>query len=176
MKVGLFRHFKVKQAFPQKSLLTKAEVLEWFKAYDSAGIEVQAADLQNEVWNCCFSSPMHRTMMTARQVYSGEIVEILELKELDILHLLPGNLKLPFMVWGIWVRVLSAVPNSETLEFRKRIRDFLQKVLSQNQGNILIVSHWFVMKELQKELIRHGLRGDKFTSPEYGRLYVFERN
>ncbi|RZA03610.1 MAG: phosphoglycerate mutase [Sphingobacteriaceae bacterium] len=175
MKIGLVRHFKVNHPFPRKMLLTRSEVVQWFAAYDSTeNIEYKTVDLHNINWKRCYSSTMTRAVNTANYIYSDEVFKIDELKELDILHRLSSRIKLPFLVWGIIVRIKSFLSNKDTDEFRNRIIAFVDKLIEDNESDTLIVSHWFVMRVIRQELIKRGLSGGKFKSNEYGTLYVYE--
>jgi hypothetical protein len=175
MKIGLIRHFKVKHAFPKKRLLSKAEVMQWFEGYDTADVEVKDVDLCNAEWKRCYSSPMSRAMITGRHVFKEEIIAVPELKELSILHTLPDRIKLPFLLWGILVRIRSFSSREELKAFRSDIRDFVDELLAKNEGEVLIVSHWFVMKVLKSELTKRGFSGKDFRSNEHGTIYVYER-
>ena len=177
MKIGLVRHFKVNHPFPEKTFVTKSDVKQWFADYDSAlEIEYKNVDLAGIQWKRCYSSTMIRAIKTAGHIYKGEIVEMAELKELDILHRLPDGLKLPFMVWGAMVRLLSFTSNKDTHDFKNRIISFIDNVLSNHEDDILIVSHWFVLRVIRKELMKRGLTGADFKSDDYGTLYVYERS
>ena len=175
MQIGLIRHFKVNLPYSKKALLTKAAVVEWFAAYETAKTTHQEVDLRGIDWQQCFSSTCYRAINTAEQIYRGEIARLDMLRELDVLHLLPGNIRLPFLVWGALVYRTSISANPVTTGFRQKMNDFLDDLLSGNHDNVLIVSHWYVMRLLQKELIQRGFRGDSFTSAVNGKLYVFSR-
>src|SRR6187549_86649 len=157
MRIGLIRHFKVNHPFPVKRWLSKAEVIKWFEEYDNTlNIEYKKVDLGNINWIRCYSSNMVRAVNTANHIYDGEITEIAELSELNILHRLSDRIKLPFLVWGIVVRIKSFSLNEDVNEFKKRIIAFIEKTIANNEGDILIVSHWFVMRVIQKELVKRG--------------------
>jgi hypothetical protein len=176
MKIGLVRHFRVNHAFPESKFLSKTQVVEWFAQYDSAtNLEYKKVELTPINWQRCYTSPMVRAISTARHIYNGEIIEVPELKELDILHQLPDRLRLPFFVWGLWVRIKSFSRNHDNNEFQRRIAAFLDKVLSNDESDVLIVSHWFVMRMIRKELIRRGLHGSNFRSNDYGTLYIYQQ-
>lgn len=175
MRIGLVRHFKVKQAYPGKFLLTKSEVIKWFDGYESAEVESKEVDLYGINWKHCYASPLNRAVKTAGRIYDGETIQISELKELDILHLLTNRIRLPFMIWGILVRIKSLKSNTETNEFKNKIAAFVDELVLKNDTDILIVSHWFVMQVLQKELIKKGFKGNNFRSPDYGTVYIFEK-
>ena len=177
MKIGLVRHFKVNHPFPGKRLLSKSEVIQWFAEYDTTvNLDYKTVDLSDISWQRCYSSPMIRTMKTANHIYNGEIVEITALKELDILHHLSDRLKLPFIIWGIMVRIKSLSSNKDTDEFKNRIVNFLDNIMANNENDVLIVSHWFVMRIIRKALIDRGLSGDNFKSNDYGTLYIYEES
>ena len=175
MKIGLIRHFKVRHSFPQKMLLSKAEVIQWFEQYDVAEVEIKDVDLCNAEWKRCYSSPMSRAMTTGRHVFKHDIIEVSALKELSILHLLPERIRLPFIIWGILVRIKSFSSHNELEAFRNNIRTFVDELLTKEEGEVLVVSHWFVMKVLKAELTKRGFSGKYFRSNEYGTIYVYER-
>ena len=175
MKIGLVRHFKVNHPFPEKKFLSKSEVIEWFEKYNLAeDIEYKKVDLGNINWKRCYSSPMVRAVNTANYIYKGEIITVTELKELDILHRLTGRIKLPFLIWGLMVRIKSFSSNKDTNEFKQWIIAFVDNIMRKNESDILIVSHWFVMRALRKEFVKRGLVGENFKSNDYGNLYIYE--
>lgn len=176
MKIGLVRHFKVNHPFPEKILLSKKEVIKWFEDYDNTeNLQYMPVDLASKDWKRCYSSTLARTFNTAQHIYEGEIVQVPELKELNILHLLSNRIKLPFLLWGLIVRIKSFSSNKDIHAFEGGITAFVDKLIANNESETLIVSHWFVMRILRKELIKRGFTGSKFKSGEYGKLYVFER-
>jgi len=59
--------------------------------------------------------------------------------------------------------------------FREGINSFIDDILLKSDGNVLIISHVFVMKHLQKVLIKRGFSGSEMKTPDYGKLYVLER-
>jgi broad specificity phosphatase PhoE len=175
MKIGLVRHHKVTLPYPSKPLLSKTDVVRWFDEYESATLESKTVDLCHIDWNCCYSSVSPRAVTTAREIFDGEIIALHELKELNILHLLPGRIKLPFLMWALVIRIQSMLFSKDVSAFRERIRNVVNEIIARNEGNVLIVSHWFVMKIIQAELQKNGLTGPVFKSPEHGKIYVFER-
>jgi len=172
MKIGLVRHFKVNHPFPDQALLSKSDVIKWFEEYDSTeNIQYQEVDLGNTHWKRCYSSTMIRAVNTAHHIYNGEIVKIDKLQELKILHRLSEKIKLPFLIWGIIVRLTSFSYNKDNDEFKNGIATFIDKIITNNESDTLIVSHWFVMREIRKVLLKRGFVGDKnFKSNEYGTL------
>ena len=177
MKIGLVRHFKVNHPFPGRSWLPKSDVIKWFEEYDNTeDIQYKDVDLHGADWKRCYSSKMIRAVNTASHIYRGEIVKVTELRELNILHRLSNKVKLPFLVWGLIVRIKSFSSNNDTNEFKNNIMAFVDKLIASNDGgDILIVSHWFVMRVIRKVLLDRGFAGNNFKSNEYGTLYVYER-
>lgn len=175
MKIGLIRHFKVKHKAPKKILLTASEVIEWFSGYDLADVEHQTVDLKNVNWERCLSSPLPRALTTAKTIFDGEIEIMNELKELAVLPLLNTNLKLPFIVWAIVIRIKSSSENDTLKKFRNTIKTFVDELLLQEEKQTLVVSHGFVMIYLQKELKTRGFKGKGFGSPANAKVYIFEK-
>jgi len=177
MKIALVRHFKVNQPFPKQPLLSRYELMKWFMAYDNTiDIEYKKVDLSPINYQHCYSSPMIRAMNTAKHIFEREIVEIEELTELAILHRLPNWVKLPFIIWAIIVRFKSLESNSDTKKFKDGVISFVDTLTTSERENTLVVSHWFVMKIIQEELLRRGFTGDIFKSADYGKVYVYEHN
>jgi len=174
VKIGLVRHFKVNLSFPVKWWLSKADVDAWFESYASADVLYADIDLLGVEWKKCLSSPLSRALHTAHHIYKGEVIQVDVLQELNALPLLTTKLKLPFLVWAIFVRVKYSSDDPVTVTFRRKVIEFVDKLLQQESGDILIVSHGFVMTCIQKELIKRGFTGKTFGAPVHGKVYVFE--
>jgi broad specificity phosphatase PhoE len=174
MKIGLIRHFRVLQAYPQKKLVETDEMLQWFKEYDKAEIEKSEVDLLGVDWKYCYTSDLHRALQTAKYIYSGEVVMRTELREIPVTPF-KKRLKLPFLVWAMLVR-LSWIANREKrieiLKIRQGISNLLDEVLVQN-GETLIVSHGALMIYIAKELKKRGFNGPKLGNPQNGKVYIF---
>lgn len=175
MKIGLVRHFKVNHPFPDKIFLSKLEVIKWFEEYDKTeNIQYKLVDLHGIDWKQCYSSTMIRAVNTANHIFGGNILKATELQELDIIHRLSDKIKLPFILWGLIVRIKSFSTNNDTVNFKNQIIAFVDQILSNDKSETLIVSHWFVMRVIRQELLKRGFVGDHFKSNEYGTLYVYE--
>lgn len=172
MKIGLIRHFKVRHPFPKKFFLAKPDVLKWFEEYDSAPLEYGEVKLWNETWQKCYASPLLRAQATARHIYRGDIALADELKELNILHLMPNWPRFPLVFWAMLVRIKYYSNHRDIAEFRQRLSRFIAKIIEKDE-NVIIVSHWFVMKVLEKELSLRQFSGDKIKSGAYGKIFVF---
>ena len=175
MKIGLLRHFKVKLKFPGKLLVSYDEVFKWYENYGTAEVEVKDVDLCGVDWKKCYSSPLYRAAITTGSVYKKEVTVIDDLKELDALPLLNKKSRMPFLLWGLMLKIKSTQKNDITNEFESKISDFLNDMLKNNSDDVLIISHGFVMTFIQKELKKKGFKGDNFFVPAYGKVYLYEK-
>ncbi|MGM9478936.1 hypothetical protein ACS5PU_21110 [Pedobacter sp. GSP4] len=116
-----------------------------------------------------------RAINTARYIHKGKITEIDALKELNILHRLSSHLQLPFIIWGIILHLKSFALNKDTEHFQREIISFIDKLINSGESDILVISHWFVMRVIRKELIKRGFTGENFSSNEYGKIYVYKK-
>jgi broad specificity phosphatase PhoE len=123
---------------------------------------------------------MPRAVKTAESIQRGKIIQMKELREISFPHFQQiFRRKLPFMLWamlirGAWKINHKSMPENK-FQVRKRIGTALEKILFQNEGNVLIVSHAAFMMEMRKELLKRGFTGPKFQTAANGRLYVFEK-
>lgn len=70
MKIGLGRDFRVDHLFPEKKFLSKFEIIEWFKEYDTTeNIQYKDVDLDGIAWNRCYSSTLLRSVNTSSHIY-----------------------------------------------------------------------------------------------------------
>jgi broad specificity phosphatase PhoE len=175
VKIGLVRHFKVNHAFPKKWFLSKAEIEAWFEGYASAEVIPAEVELGGVEWQKCFSSSLSRSIHTANHFYKGDIIQLDVLQELNALPLLATNLRLPFLLWAIVVRLKYSSNDPVTVAFRQSIIKFVDELLQQEKDDVLIVSHGFVMTCIQNELTSRGFTGKKFGAPAHGKVYVFEK-
>ncbi|WP_236692997.1 histidine phosphatase family protein [Aneurinibacillus tyrosinisolvens] len=131
MKVGLVRHFKVKKGFPEKKLLTVTELVEWFEEYDAADIEEGETDLGDIEWQRCLTSDMPRAVKTAEKIYRGNIIRMKELREIPLPQF-KINMRLPFLVWAILVKVSWMMNHKTRLEIeevKRRISTVFDRTL-----------------------------------------------
>ena len=178
MKVGLVRHFKVKMKLP-KGLVGPDEFMSWFDAYDAAEIETGTVDLGGVAWQRCYASDLPRAVQTAEAIYRGEIKTSTALRELRAYPFFQRNIRLPFIVWGILVRIAWAIDHKSQLEsqadIEKRLGTALDEILQESGDDVLIVSHGACMMTLRKELLKRGFTGPKFSTPDNGKLYLYEK-
>jgi len=180
MKIGLVRHFKVKKEYPTKPLLSAEELMQFFREYDAADVEVADTDLGGIDWQHCYASSMPRAIATAENIYQGSITIRTDLREIPSPEFAKiTRMKLPFMVWAILIRLLWFCHHKSYVEnrtdVRKRIATVLDEICQQGHDNVLLVCHAALMMEMRKELMKRGFAGPKYNVPENGKLYVFER-
>lgn len=176
MKVGLVRHFKVKQAYPSGRVSAR-DVEQWFREYDEADIEEGQTDLGGIEWSRCYSSDMARAVRTAEIIYGPDIQKMPELREIPAPSFTTSR-KFPLLVWALLIRLswlFHARTRQDIQAAKARIGEFLDQALSRNEGNVLIVSHGALMKYMRKELIARGYRGPSFGVAKNGKLYTFEK-
>src|SRR5688572_29101411 len=105
MKIGLVRHFKVDKKYPSKLVVSNKAVLQWFEEYEQADVVENHVDLCGVKWETCYSSPLQRAYKTASTIYNGKVVMADELRELEVHPFMQTNLYLPFLVWGMVIRI-----------------------------------------------------------------------
>lgn len=175
MKVGLVRHFKVKKQLPKNIFVTSTDLKQWFDEYDIAEIEESEVNLNEVMWKRCFASDLPRAIKTAEKIYSGNIITMKELRELQLKLPLEKELKLPFLFWAILIKLGFLTPREYIKNVKKQIGTFLDEKLLTYNEDILIVSHGGLMIYLREGLMKRGFRGPKFKIPENGQLYIFEK-
>ncbi|WP_346355366.1 histidine phosphatase family protein [Azotosporobacter soli] len=175
MKLGLVRHFKVECA--HDVWLSATEFRRWAAAYDLAPIRANERQVDPAEWDRCYCSDLPRAVETARILYDGPTTPLALLREVRIAPVCESALPLPFLFWMTagriaWWANFASQPESRA-QTRRRVTRFLSELPS--SGNLLIVSHGFLMAEMQRQLLADGFSGDSFTRAENGKLYRFER-
>jgi broad specificity phosphatase PhoE len=178
VRIGLIRHFEVKHPFPT-GWMTWGDLMAWREMYETAEITANTIDLGGIAWSQCISSDLPRAYATARAAFTGEILQLPELREPQVDAFRTGNLKLPFPMWKwmlrlAWMTSHSSQRNAK-LSFMAKVKQVTDSVLTQAKEDTLIVSHAGVMMFLRKELVKLGFTGPEFKIAENGKLYVFER-
>ncbi|RYU93646.1 histidine phosphatase family protein [Emticicia agri] len=176
MKIGLVRHFKVKQQLPKGFLIGHDALTDWYARYDEADIHYKNVDLRETNWEICYASPMSRAHNTARHIYKGNILLLDDLREISALNLMNTRYRLPLIVWAILIKRKTLANNPVREAAEKKLIDFVEKLLSGQEKEVLIVSHGFIMMLLQQVLAARGFTGEKFNNPANGKVYVFEKD
>lgn len=179
MKIGLVRHFKVLKDYPYVvKIVSQSQVLEWFNEYDRADVEESFTHLGGIDWDVCYASDLKRAIKTANSIYKGNIIEKEELREFKLQPIFKRNIHLPFIVWPLLIRLAWYFNHKSQLQHKieslKKVKDFVDEILSSHLNNVLVVSHAALMMYLRKELLKCGFSGPKFKKAENGRLYVYE--
>lgn len=177
MRIGLLRHFKVN--CPHKKFMTSEEFREWSEKYEISKVIKKKVEMYGIEWDICYASDLPRAMATAQEVYSGNVMIDILLREVDnapFIH--TERIKLPFEVWHICGRLawyFKSKSQPETIVgTRKRINEFLDRI-DWTQENILIVFHGFMLYNFQKELHKRGFTGKKARIVKNGVLYEYVR-
>lgn len=172
--IGLVRHFKVQNPYPKEFLLDRNALISWFKDYDQSTAVIQhPMDMDEIPWQICYSSPMVRAQLTAKQCFTGDIKIIPALTELDLMEQLPHQIKLPFWIWAFLIRIKSKQPLPTVIKFRERLEDFLDTITQSEHQHVLVVAHWFVIETLSALLQERGFIGPKPNARKYGELYCY---
>ncbi|MFP4662722.1 MAG: histidine phosphatase family protein [Halanaerobiales bacterium] len=176
MKIGLMRHFKVLHS--SKTFMNSAEFEEWIKHYDKADIKTADIPESQVEWEICYSSNLPRAVRTAEAVYKDNIIQREILREVPIAPVVSKSIVLPNKLWltlGRLAYLFSHKSQPESIdETRERAKRIISEISSLGESNVLVVSHGFLMRFLQKELVKNGFKGEKFTRAENGQLYLFE--
>ncbi|RFS17750.1 histidine phosphatase family protein [Emticicia sp. C21] len=176
MKIGLVRHFKVKQSLPRGFLIGHDALTDWFAQYDHAEVNYTTIDMRAINWELCYASTMSRAYKTARHIFKGEIEVHDDLREVSVLNLMNKKRRLPIILWAILIKRKTLSANEITESTKKKLADFVDKLLTKPEKEILIVSHGFIMMLLQQELIARGFTGELFRNPANGKVYIFEKS
>ncbi|MBB3110056.1 broad specificity phosphatase PhoE [Paenibacillus phyllosphaerae] len=147
--------------------------------YNEAEVEIRPVDLGVTTWDRCITSDLPRAWKTAVSLHEVEVTTRAELREVSP-RLYGGRIVLPFFMWAVLVQLSKTMrPRSQPeskADIEQRIKRLLDELLEASEGNLLIVSHGWIMLELKKELIRRGFRGGEgLWRLKNGELYLFER-
>lgn len=179
MKIGLVRHFKVKNAVPEKTWVTPAELSKWFEDYNLSDIENGETDLQGMEWDKCYTSDLSRAENTARAIFQGKIIKTEKLREVKAYPVIQANIKLPYQLWAVLVRLAWLVNHPSQKDsvkaVKERINLFLDEIFAEGKEQVLIVCHGALMIFMRKELLKRGFKGPKINHPKNGMLYLFEK-
>jgi broad specificity phosphatase PhoE len=177
MKVGLIRHFKVTRGYPNK-LVTAQELMKWVKEYDESDVEENSIKLHDIEWKRCFSSDLSRAKTTAEKAFHGNIIYMEDLREMAIVPLLRGSIRLPLFLHLLMVRVAWFFNHSSQPESKREVLGRINKTLDsilETDEDVLIVGHGGIMIFMRKELVKRRFIGPKFKRPENAKLYIFEK-
>jgi broad specificity phosphatase PhoE len=176
MRVGLVRHFEVDCL--HKRLLSSDEFQKWVKEYDCSPIRVVDTVVNQYKWEKCYCSDLPRAINTAKSIYKGSILESSLIREVPIMPVFKSKIKLPHVFWLIAGRIawfLSHPSQTELIEQTKdKVEKFVSEIIAESEESVLVVTHGFLMIQLQKELKNRGFFGDHFRNAECGKIYLFE--
>lgn len=176
MRIGLVRHFAVDCS--HNWLLSATEFEEWVQRYDCSPIHKGDLRADESAWDRCYCSDLQRTVETAQSIYKGNIQPSALIREVPMAPIMNSSIKLPYGFWLIagrlaWRYAHSSQPES-SLQTKERVQKFITSIAEDK--NTLVVTHGFVMLELQAQLFAQGFVGECFTRAKHGKIYVFEKN
>ncbi len=175
MLIGLVRHFEV-DCF-HRALMNSTDFRDWVDQYDCSPIKTMDLQAAPGAWDKCYCSDLSRAIETAQHIHNGDIIKSELIREVPIAPVFKTNIKLPYLFWLVAGRLAwycSQQSQPETLSQTKdRVRRFVTGILE--EGNILIVTHGFLIMQIQKELYNQGFSGKGVTRAKYGEIYVFEK-
>lgn len=175
MRIGLVRHFKVK--CPHKKMMTSDEFIEWSMKYEVSRVIKNKVNMYGVNWDICYVSDLPRAVVTAKELYSGNLILSKLLREVENAPFIKTKkIRLPFEVWHAggriaWFFKLKSQPETKA-DTRRRIKEFLDEI-DWSKKNILIVFHGFMIYNFQKELRRRGFKGTKLRVVKNGVLYEY---
>jgi len=177
MKIGIIRHFKVKQETKQK-WMNSNQFIKWIETYNNSEIIPSKKINKLDNWDICYSSDLKRAELTAKLLYNGIIVITKDLREIELRNFMNLKIKLHYKIWLIIGRITWYLLKNSQEETRSevisRTRKFIDLIEKSNYSNILIVSHGAFMKYLDRELKLRKYKGKMGFIPEYGRLIIYK--
>lgn len=162
-----------------KGIVKQSQVIKWFQEYDTS-TELNIFDVELcDDWEKCYSSQLPRAVLTAEKIYGANFHSSSGFNEPSISPIFAYDIRLPFLLWGLLFRIAILFNHKTQLHkkdvLERRIMIEVEKILSNNEKKVLIISHAFIMNMISKLLIKKGFKGEKIGHPEHAKLYVFER-
>ena len=169
--IYFLRHFKVNDS--SKNWLNSDEFDNWVKDYDTFGLEYSHVILPRNI-DKIYVSSQNRAIKSADFLnLDYEINDLLV--EVPIKSFINTKFKLPKWLWLFAGRVswfLNFKQNETKKETNKRVEYFIQNL--DMTGNILIISHGFLMMLLVKKLKKIGYTGNISSKMSNGKVYILK--
>jgi broad specificity phosphatase PhoE len=87
------------------------------------------------------------------------------------------SIRIPYIFWLLAGRVAwfcSHQSQTETIkQTEERVNRFVLSILEEE--NVLIVTHGFLMVQIQEQLINNGFSGNCFKRAKCGKIYISEK-
>ncbi|MEK3963967.1 MULTISPECIES: histidine phosphatase family protein [Paenibacillus] len=179
MKIGLVRHFKVDNQ-PRRGRISGENFNAWVEAYDQSDIKFGQFRSSEQAWDVCLSSDLPRAIHTANLIYSGNIIYMEQLREIEIAATWLKGIKLHHFMWLVLGRMAWYYGHSSQSESRTATLLRTQAVIERlerdfGSANVLVVTHGAFMKVLAQQLVQRGYNGKRISHPRNGGLYVYEQ-
>lgn len=178
MKIGILRHAKV--IYRKRYFTNNQEFDNVMIAYDTAKPAVVNLKISSDQFPVCYTSHQSRALETAKMIYAGLIIVTDELREVKTAAFFLNNWKVPTILrkaigrlaWYFNYHKMPETKNDTTA----RAEIFIQKLLTENKSDVLLITHGFFMHCLQTELRKQGFKGSIPLFPKNATLYIFHRN
>jgi broad specificity phosphatase PhoE len=174
MRIGVIRHFKVNHK-PKSEMMNSGQFNEWIEAYNYSGVIPPDNINCDDDWDICFSSNLKRAEVTAGLIYSGTIIKINNLREVEIKISKSTGIKLHYIIWLLINRIGWHFSRKSQDETNSRAKKCINLVETSNYQNVLLVSHGAFMRYLHKELRRRKYKGKMRLVPRNGELIVYTK-
>lgn len=175
MRITLVRHGRVHLARPRWWVwMGHRQVVRWFADYDAADSDATPVQVSAGPWQACYASPLRRAQEMAQAITTAPITTDERLREVDTL---PGLRRWPHMPWRLWLPLMRYYVSRGAVVAARRqdAAGFIDDILARHDGEVLVVSHHFIMLYLRQELLRRGFAGPAMPHPQHGVSYVFVR-
>jgi len=175
MKIGLVRHFEVDCS--HEFLMSAENFRKWASLYDCSPTK-NVELLMSNTWDKCYCSDLYRAVETANCIYKGTIIKSELIREVPIAPFMESNIRLPYIFWLMTGRLAWLCSHQSQPETKNQTNDRVKKFISgiMKEDNVLIVTHGFLMVQIQKQLMERRFSGNNFTKAKCGKVYVFEKD
>ena len=176
-RIGLCRHFPIPDVSSWK-LMSSQKYREWID-FNKKILPEETFSTALNGWDICFSSDLPRAKKTAEVLASSIPVHYQNLLQEVAFHPFDLPLVLPKGAWLLISRLYwyfggNAIETKKGSFLRAAAAaDLLEK---REENHILVITHGFFMHCLIKKLIPLGYKGSIPPYPEYGKVYLFEKN
>ncbi len=177
MKIGIVRHARVNYRY--KRFTTGVTFIEGRNAYDTAQTAITKLEIKAADFPVCYTSSQPRALQTANMIYPGPVIISDDLVEVMSASFFLAKLHLPTLLRKIFSRVawyfnFKMMPETRS-QTMQRAERFLDMILSNNNTDVLIITHGFFMFCLKRVLYNHGFRGHVPLFPKNAVLYILEK-
>ncbi len=182
-QIFIFRHGR--PAINKKGWKNRKEVVKYTEMYDSVGIndpEQNPVLLREADINVVYASNLPRAINTAEKVFNNsmpiESHAFFNEFEREIIRF--PNIKLPTQFWTVTTRVVWVLGfNKKGIESFSQAKDRSKRAAyflndkAENDGNVMLFSHGFLNKYINKYLKKQGYKAVNLEGHKYLGAYYF---